>query len=137
NSAPYRWARMSLIAAMPATSILLGVPAVAAAALHQFVSAFRTRSAVDAAPEFLAIPIALILPVATEMAVPGSSALGMTTGTPIYEPALLWRLIFLPFHLFTSIGVLFLAGIAGAIMVARQTDGRAGQWIPALSVLAA
>jgi hypothetical protein len=122
---------------MPATSTLLGVPAIAAAILSQLTRTIRNRSLVDAAPETMAIPIALLLPVATEMVVPGSSALGLATTGSGYDPALAWRLVLMPFHLFTSIGVLLPAGVAGAIMLARDSRGHNEHWIPGLTVAVA
>jgi hypothetical protein len=43
----------------------------------------------------------------------------------------------LPVHWLTSIGVLLPFGIAGAYLLARDTDERRGQWIPALAVVTA
>lgn len=133
-----RWARMALVVAMPATSVLIGGPAVVVVAACQFVRLVRRRAIGDEVIEMLALPVALLLPLATEMVAPGQSQLRLA-GAPssAIEPVLAWRLSLLPLQWVTEIGVMFPVGIVAAGLLARRAGERCDRWIPLLAAAVA
>jgi len=131
NCAASRWARLALVAVMPGTSMLLGLPCVAAAVLYATCRTLRSGLVNNSLPEVLGAVVAAAIPIATEMIVPGATVLGLANEFGnVREPSMVTRVGLLPFQWLTSIGVLLPAGLLGAFLCLRSSKASEHTWIP-------
>lgn len=108
--------RMAVLVVIPATSILLGVPAVGALAVVALL--IRRDSSLC---HLAAVAAGLLLPVfAGMLEIQHAGQLILRTETGGLEPELVWRLAWLPIQLFTSLGFPF--ALAVISIVSRKTS---------------